>query len=50
MIASSDRHEHPMNALFGSARFEDDSIQVELSRDPRSGLERIDFRILADMV
>jgi hypothetical protein len=44
------RHEHLMNALFGSARFEDDAIRVELIRDPRSGLERIDFRILADTI
>lgn len=44
------RHEHLMNALFGSPHFEDDAIRVELIRDPRSGLEQIDFRILPGWV
>ena len=44
------RHERLMNALFGSLRFEDDAICVELIRDPRSGLEQIDFRILPGWV
>jgi hypothetical protein len=39
------RHEHLMNEIFGSVRFEDHAICIELVRDPRSGLEQINFEV-----
>lgn len=39
------RHERLMDEIFGSVRFEDDAICVELVRDPRSGLEQINFEV-----
>lgn len=38
-------HERLMDEIFGSVRFEDDAICVELVRDPRSGLEQINFEV-----
>ena len=38
-------HERLMDELFGSLRFEDQAISVELVRDPRSGLEQITFEV-----
>ncbi|OWK29804.1 hypothetical protein [Sphingomonas mucosissima] len=38
-------HERVMDELFGAARFEDQAIHVESMRDPRSGLEQINFEV-----
>lgn len=38
-------HERLMTALFGAERFEDHAITVYLVRDPRAGLEQIDFEV-----
>lgn len=39
------KHEELMYDLFGADQYEDEAIDVELLRDPRSGLEQIAFDI-----